>query len=86
MDERGIVGLSSRGLTTVMPPPAHPHTCTHTGVTSKDGKKWEAKITENGRTKYLGFFNSELEGALLCALLDIVVGLVVLGPQPPRGP
>jgi hypothetical protein len=42
--------------------------CTHpsvdhtTGVTSKDGKKWEAKITENGKTKYLGFFDSELAG------------------------
>lgn len=33
-----------------------------TGVTSKDGKKWEAKITENGKTKYIGFYNSELEG------------------------
>lgn len=31
-------------------------------MTSKDGKKWEAKITEHGKTKYLGFFDSEIEG------------------------
>ena len=39
-------------------------------MTSKDGKKWEAKITENGRTRYLGFFDSEIEGGCRCVSMD----------------
>lgn len=53
-----------------------------TGVTSKDGKKWEAKITENGKTKYLGFFDTELAGRCLvfsCVHVCVLGGVTLAG-------